>query len=210
MKARFVRGAETRTRIIQVAADLFHKQGVRATSPDEIIEASRTGKGQFYHYFKSKEGLIHEVLQTHLQAIKAGTAPVNYEISSWQDLEQWFLAQVELQKSFAMTRGCPFGTVGNEVTENDELIRQDLSLIFEVVRNKLAAFFVREKAQGRLVQDADEGEMADFCIAAIQGALLLGKIKRDSRPAETTVREALAHLKRHVVTPRRHAAERRI
>ena len=67
MKARFVRGAETRGRIIQVAAELFHKQGVRATSPDEIIEASGTGKGQFYHYFKSKEGLIQEVLQTHLR-----------------------------------------------------------------------------------------------------------------------------------------------
>lgn len=126
MKARFVRGAETRLRIIRTAADLFHKQGVRATSPDQIIEASRTGKGQFYHYFRSKEGLIHEVLQTHLDAIRSGTAPLQYEISSWKDLEKWFLAQIELQKSFAMTRGCPFGTIGNEVTENDELIRQDL------------------------------------------------------------------------------------
>src|SRR5712692_10551809 len=102
MKARFVRGAETRLRIIRVAADLFHKQGVRATSPDEIIEASATGKGQFYHYFKSKEGLIHEVLQTHLHAISAGTAPINYEIGSWQSLKRWFLAQVELQKSYDM------------------------------------------------------------------------------------------------------------
>ena len=205
MKARFVRGAETRRRILQVAADLFHKQGVRATSPDEIIEASRTGKGQFYHYFRSKEGLVHEVLQAYLEAIKNGAAPVNYEVASWQDLERWFLAQVELQKSFAMTRGCPFGTVGNEVTENDELIRQDLNMIFEVVRNKLAAFFIREKARGRLVEEADEGRMADFCIAAIQGAMLLGKIKRDSHPVETTVRQALAHLKGFVPTPGRQA-----
>ena len=74
--------AETRQRIIQVAADLLHKQGVHATSPDEIIEASRTGKGQFYHYFKSKEGVIHEVLQAHLEAIKSGSAPVKYEITT--------------------------------------------------------------------------------------------------------------------------------
>ena len=66
MKPRFVRGADTRMRIIRTAADLFHQQGARATSPDEIIEASRTGKGQFYRYLKSKEGLIHEVLQTYL------------------------------------------------------------------------------------------------------------------------------------------------
>ena len=203
MKARFVRGAETRQRIIPVAADLFHKQGVRATSPDEIIEASRTGKGQFYHYFKSKEGLIHEVLQAHLEAIKSGSAPVNYEITSWQDLEQWFLAQVELQKRFAMTRGCPFGTIGNEVTENDELIRQDLNLIFQVVGDKLAAFFIREKAQGRLAEHASENRMADFCIAAIQGAMLMGKVKRSSRTVEATVQEALAHLKRFALEPKR-------
>ncbi|HWX75983.1 MAG TPA: TetR/AcrR family transcriptional regulator [Candidatus Acidoferrales bacterium] len=202
MKARFARGAETRLRIIRAAADLFHKQGVRGTSPDEIIEVSRTGKGQFYHYFKSKEGLVHEVLQAYLEAITTGSAPLNYEIESWKDLERWFRAQIELQKSFQMTRGCPFGTVGNEVNENDELTRQDLSLIFEVVKNKLAAFFIKEKAKGRLSKRANEERMADFCIATIQGAMLMGKIRRSSHPAETTAREALAHLKGYVVTPK--------
>jgi len=197
MKVCFPRGAETRLRIIQTAADLFHKQGVRATSPDEIIEASRTGKGQFYHYFQSKEGLIHEVLLTHLDAIKSGTAPVQYEITSWKDLERWFLAQLDLQKSFNMTRGCPFGTIGNEVTGNDELIRQDLSLIFEVMKNKLAAFFIQEKSRGRLARAADPERMADFCIATIQGGTLLGKINRNSGPVEAVVREALVHLKRY-------------
>jgi AcrR family transcriptional regulator len=202
MKARFVRGAETRLRIIRTAADLFHKQGVRATSPDEIIEASRTGKGQFYHYFGSKEGLIHEVLQTYLDEIKTGASQVNYEINSWRDLEKWFLTHVELQKHYEMTRGCPFGTLGNEVTENDELIRQDVSLIFEVVKNKLAAFFIREKAKGRLVKKANEEEMADFCIATIQGGMLMGKIKRDSRPVQTAVREAIIHLRCFVISAR--------
>ena len=195
MKSKFVRGAETRIRIIRTAADLFHKQGARATSPDEIIEASRTGKGQFYHYFKSKEGLVHEVLQAYLDEIKTGTSRVNYEIDSWKDLERWFAAQVELQKGYEMTRGCPFGTLGNEVTENDELIRLDLSLIFEVIRSKLAAFFLREKAKGKLAKQANAERMADFCIAAMQGAMLMGKIKRSSQTVETSIEEALAHLK---------------
>jgi AcrR family transcriptional regulator len=202
MKARFVRGAGTRLRIIEVAADLFHKQGVRATSPDEIIEASGTGKGQFYYYFKSKEGLVHEVLQTHLEGIRTGAARVNYEINSWQDLEQWFQAHIELQKRFNMTRGCPFGTLGNELTENDGLIRQDLNLLFEIMKNKLATFFVKEKAKRRLSKDADEQHLAAFCVATIQGALLMGKIERNSQPVEVAVREALMHLRRYVVTPK--------
>jgi len=188
MNARSAKGAETRLRIIRAAADLFHKQGVRATSPDQVIEASGTGKGQFYHYFKSKEGLVHEVLHSHLEAISSGSAPINYEIKSWRDLEGWFLAQLELQERFGMTRGCPFGTIGNEITENDELIRQDLNLIFEVVKHKLAAFFI------------NENELGDFCIATIQGAMLMGKIKRNSRAAAASVHEALAHLKGYVVS----------
>jgi AcrR family transcriptional regulator len=196
MTKRSSQGSETRLRIIGAAADLFHKQGVHATSPDDVIEASNTGKGQFYHYFRNKEGLVHEVLQTHLEAIRNGSAPLKYDIDSWDDLERWFRRQLELQKRFRMTRGCPFGTIGNEVTENDELIRQDLCLIFEVVRSKLAAFFVGQKAKGTIAKSVDVGALADFCIATVQGAMLLGKIERSSRPVETTVAHALKYLRR--------------
>ena len=194
MNTRTARGDETRRRILTVAADLFHRQGVAATSPDQIIEASGTGKGQFYHYFKNKEGLVHEVLQSYLDAIRNGGGPLNYEIASWDDLERWFEAQLALQKSYRMTRGCPFGTIGNEVTDNDELIRQDLSLIFEIAKAKIAAFFIREKASGRLESTAHEEKLADFCIAMMQGAMLMGKVKRDSRLVEDVVRETMRHL----------------
>jgi AcrR family transcriptional regulator len=201
MRPRSAKGAETKARIMSTAADLFHIKGVGATSPDDIIAASGTGKGQFYHYFRSKERLVHEVLQNHLQAIKAKSAPINYEVSSWQELEAWFLSQIELQKRYGMKRGCPFGTIGNEVREGDELIRQDLNLIFEVMRNKLSAFFIREKAKSRLSKDAKEDQLADFCIAAVQGAMLMGKIQRSSHVAVAAIHEALAHLRRYVTTP---------
>ena len=194
MSAHTAKGDETRKQILAAAADLFHKQGVAATSPDQIIEASGTGKGQFYHYFRNKEGLVHEVLQAYLEAIRNGGGPLNYNIASWDDLAGWFNAQIALQKNYRMTRGCPFGTIGNEVTENDELIRQDLSLIFEVAKGKLAAFFIREKASGRLEPHVQEEQLADFCLAMIQGAMLMGKVKRDSQLVEHVVREALAHL----------------
>ena len=198
MRRESERGAATRLRILRTAADLFHKQGVGATSPEEILEASRAGKGQFYHYFGSKEGLVHQVLQSYIEAVESGTGPINYEIGSWDDLERWFVSHIELQKKFRMTRGCPFGTIGNGVTEKDELIRQDLSHLFEIVKNKLRAFFIREKAQGRLAADTSEDQLADFCIATIQGAMLMGKVKRSPQPVEAAVREALSHIRRQV------------
>jgi hypothetical protein len=44
-----------------------------------------------------------------------------------------------------MTRGCPFGTINNEVTENDELIRRDLWFIFEAGKGMLPAFFIKQE-----------------------------------------------------------------
>ena len=195
MKTASARGEKTRVRILRAAGDLFHARGVAATSPDQVIEASGTGKGQFYHYFGSKEGLVHAVLQNYLEEMHSGANPAYFEIRSWKDVERWFLAHLELQKRFGMARGCPFGTIGNGVTEKDELARQDLNLIFEAMKGKLAGFFVREKALARLAKDADPDALSDFCLATVQGAMLMGKIKRSARTVETTIRAALAHLK---------------
>jgi TetR/AcrR family transcriptional regulator, transcriptional repressor for nem operon len=188
----------TELRMIRAAADLFHKQGVHLTTAEEVVKAAGTTMNQFYHHFANKEGLIHEVLQTYYDAIKDADGPVNsvnYEISTWRDLENWFLAHIKLQKRFQMKRGCPFGTVGNELIEKEGAVREDLSRIFELVKSKLVAFFAEEKKEGRLVENASAELLADFCIATIQGAMLVGKVKKDSQPVEATVREALAHLK---------------
>ena len=200
MKRHYTTGIETKRKIIATAADLFHKQGVHLTSPDQIIEASGTGKGQFYHYFKNMEGLVHEVLLTHLEMIKNGESPVSYDVNSWDELRVCFLNHVELQKRYDMTRGCPIGTVGNEVTEHDELIRQDVNLIFQVIKNKLAAFFIREKAKGRLSAAADEEQLANFCLATLQGAMMLGKVQRSSQPVEITISEALKHIEQYLTS----------
>ena len=70
------KGNSTRARIIESARELFHKQGVRATSVDQILEASKTGKSQFYHYFKSKEDIVHEVLKFYRDITESGEAPI--------------------------------------------------------------------------------------------------------------------------------------
>ena len=195
MHAQSLGGTSAKMRILQAAGDLFHKQGIRATSPEQIIKASGTGKGQFYHYFKNKNLLVHAVLQSCLKAVRTGTTPISYDIASWEDLRNFFVSHIEFQRQYAMTRSCPIGAIGHEVNEEDELIRQDVGLILEVMKGKLAAFFIREKAKGRFSQDAKPEVVADFCIAIIQGAMLLGKVNRSRMPADAAVEEALLHLK---------------
>ena len=101
-----------------------------------------------------------------------------------------------------MMRGCPFGTIGNEITEHDELTRRDLELLFEVVRNKLVAFFLSEKVRGRIRPSANEVALGDYCIASVQGAMLLGKIRRDRATVDRAIDQAMAHLSTWRLLPR--------
>jgi hypothetical protein len=54
----YKKGRNTKGKIITAAWDLFYKQGYDDTTIDEIVEASGTSKGSFYHYFKSKDALL--------------------------------------------------------------------------------------------------------------------------------------------------------
>ena len=189
------RGEKTRQKIIQAAFDLFHQKGAHATSVDEVLERSGTGKGQFYHYFKSKEALVHAVLQAFYERLKSGEGPFKASLGSWQDVERWFQCYQSAQKSFKCERGCPVGTIGNELTQGDELIRQDINLIFEYFHNTLARFLQSEKAKGALKPSADPDELADFCLAVVQGGSLLAKVKRSIAPAENAMAHALDYLK---------------
>ena len=51
----------TKGRIIQAAWQLFYRQGYDDTTVEEIIEASGTSRGSFYHYFDGKDALLSSV-----------------------------------------------------------------------------------------------------------------------------------------------------
>ena len=52
------RGKNTKKKIVSAAWRLFYEQGYENTTVDEIIEASGTSRGSFYHYFSGKDALL--------------------------------------------------------------------------------------------------------------------------------------------------------
>lgn len=48
-----------KSRIIKAAWNLFYKNGYEETTINDIIAASKTSKGTFYHYFKGKDALLN-------------------------------------------------------------------------------------------------------------------------------------------------------
>ena len=49
---------KTKAKITKVAWKLFHEKGYSETTIDDIIAASGTSKGSFYHYYSSKDELL--------------------------------------------------------------------------------------------------------------------------------------------------------
>lgn len=52
------KSARPKKNIVSAAWRLFYEQGYDDTTVDEIIRASGTSKGTFYHYFKGKDALL--------------------------------------------------------------------------------------------------------------------------------------------------------
>ena len=181
--------------LLAAAKKLFAEKGFDGVSVKELAEATGHNAALVNYYFKSKEGLIHEVLQHSLKTMREGTADIPSSIRSWPELENWFNAHIEFQKASGMARACLFGTIANEITETDEATRRHLESIFDLMEERLATFFAEEKANRRLAADANERVLANFCIATVQGAMLLAKVRRDSATAERIVREALSDLR---------------
>jgi hypothetical protein len=100
-----------------------------------------------------------------------------------------------------MTRSCPIARLGSELREEDELVRHSLNLAFDLMTTKLECLFSREKMAGRLASIVDVEQLANFCVAVIQGAMLAGKIRVDSRCVERILEDLLSHLERYVRVP---------
>jgi AcrR family transcriptional regulator len=63
------RRAETRTRLLEAAAELFAERGIEASSIDAIAEAADRTSGAVYDHFGGKEGLLFAVLERWLDDV---------------------------------------------------------------------------------------------------------------------------------------------
>ena len=81
-----------RHEIIQTAQTLFFTHGYDTCTVADIIDAVGIAKGTFYHYFKSKEDLLAELVETLSDAIIAEIQPIAGDTtrSALERLEEYF------------------------------------------------------------------------------------------------------------------------
>lgn len=104
-----VRKTNTKEKILDTAAELFHRHGLRGVGVDQVIAESGVAKSTLYAHFRTKDDLIAaylrrtddswmERLQTAAEA--AGTAPADQIVGLFDAL----LASFDRHGFF----GCPF------------------------------------------------------------------------------------------------------
>src|ERR1700746_1420223 len=90
------RGAKTRTRIVEAAADLIYTHGVEPTSLDEGMAASGVSKSQLYHYFADKNALVLEVITLQTERVLNAQQPHLGAMESLKTIRMWRDAIVKL------------------------------------------------------------------------------------------------------------------
>ena len=195
MKAKSSRGASTRQRIIETAAKLIYKQGVNGTSVDDVLHASGTGKSQFYHYFTSKEALVKELIGYHVAALPAAQDALLGNLSTLSGIYAWLDQIVADYHSGAYADGCPIGNLANELAAQSEELRLNLQATFANWETSLTRGLRSLQTTGHLRRDLEPTELATFCVAAIEGALLLAKTEKSIGPLTATVSQIRNLLK---------------
>lgn len=67
---------QRREAIIDRAADLFAAKGFLGSSVADLAEACNTSKSLIYHYYPSKEDILHAVMASHVEQLTAAATDV--------------------------------------------------------------------------------------------------------------------------------------
>ncbi|MFY9840710.1 MAG: TetR family transcriptional regulator C-terminal domain-containing protein [Xanthobacteraceae bacterium] len=192
------RGAATRARIVNAAANLIYKHGVDRTSLDHVMAASGVSKSQLYHYFADKDALVLEVIALQAERVLAAQEPHLGALDSLQALRAWGQAIIRLNEQAHM-RGCPLGSLADELANTSESARKRLAGSFGAWIDRIEHRLAKMRDRGELAKSADPRELAIALLGAVEGGLLLAKTTRTSRPLEIALDMAIDHVAKHMI-----------
>jgi TetR/AcrR family transcriptional repressor of lmrAB and yxaGH operons len=172
------KGQDTRQRVVRTAAELFQRQGYHATGVNQILSTGRAPKGSLYFHFPGgKEQVAVEAVAASGAALgdqlrtALDTADPAEGLSRLLDL----LATALTESNYE--RGCPVSGIAIDTAGTSDAIRGACADAYggwlEIIEATLAGWGV----------PAGQVEaLATTLFSAVEGALLLARVRRDTRP----------------------------
>jgi TetR/AcrR family transcriptional regulator, transcriptional repressor for nem operon len=189
------KGRATRARIVDAAAELIFERGVASTSTEDIREAADVSNSQLYHYFTDKSDLVRAVVERQAERILVLQRPLLGRLDSFEALEEWRDALIDLQVERGCRGGCPIGSLASELSEIDENARTALVDRFAAWEEAIRDGLERMRDRGELRYGTDVDPLAVAALAALQGGLLLTQTRRDPAPLRAGLDSAIAYIR---------------
>jgi TetR/AcrR family transcriptional regulator, transcriptional repressor for nem operon len=189
------KGADTRQRIVLAAARLMFERGVAGTTMEQVRAAAQVSSSQIYHYFADKQALVHAVVDYQNETVIGGQEPALAELDKPAGLRAWFDFLIADQRRRGH-HGCPVGLLAGELADLDPCARIGLSDAFARWEDGIRAAFRDMYSRGELPVNIDADGLSTATLAAVQGALLLTKVRRSTEPLEATRDMVLDHVAR--------------
>jgi AcrR family transcriptional regulator len=186
------KGEETRRRIVAAAAQLMYERGLTEATLEDVRAAAGVSGSQIYHYFADKQALLLAVIDYQTEAVLEMQSPHFSRLDTMDWLRAWRDALVEFQRRLQCRGGCPIGSLGSEVAENNPQARLAVASGFLRWESAIRAGLKSMHERGEL--DGDPEDLALATLAALQGGLLLTQIQREVRPLEVALDTMLDHI----------------
>ena len=123
-----IRFSDSKLRLLQTAHQLIWRQSYGSVGVDQICEQSCVKKGSFYHFFRSKSELTVAAYEFHWEQVRLVLDRIfSTQIPAMERLEAYFAHirrhQTEHFEKNGRVLGCPFASLGSELSTQDEAIR---------------------------------------------------------------------------------------
>ena len=168
-----------RERILETAAEMFYRDGIRAVGIDAIIARSGVAKMSLYRHFSSKDALVAAWLEDRNAFFwrrwdRAEAARGDDPRSRLEGILDMIAATVSQRQ----WRGCPFLNTGTEFPEPDHPARGIILANKQAVRVRLRTLAAAAGAR-------DPDVLAQQLQLLIDGAYAIGQSLGPEGPAKT-------------------------
>ena len=181
-----------RERMVVSAALLIRERGAHATAISDVLEHSGAPRGSAYHYFPGgRTQLLCEAVDYAGDHVGVVIAEAEGGLEMLDTLIDKYRRQL-LDSDFRA--GCPIVAVSVEAGEQQD--RERMTPVIE----RAAAVFDRwtELIVQRFVADGmprdQAGELAVLATSAIEGAIVLARVRRDLTPLDLVHRQLRSSL----------------